>query len=322
MKKRYKILGIIALLFSFIFINNNFVFVKSNKTMPRLMAHRGLAQTFDISAVKWDTNTAEIIYPPDHHFIENTIPSMQAAFDYGASIVEFDIRVTKDKQLAVFHDYIVEYRTECSGEISAYTLAELQKMDIGYRYTHDGGKTFPLRNTGVGLLPSFDEVLEAFPRGEFLVHIRDGGIEIGELLLEKLQKLNDDEIQRISIYGNDEAITLIKMEFPEMKALSAKLLKRALIEYVFVGWTGYMPKSTRNLEIHIPISYAKILWGWPEKFVERMENVGSRVVLITKQGQWSGGFDTENEIKKIPDNYYGFIWTERVDKISQYFKTR
>lgn len=47
---------------------------------PRLLAHRGLAQTFDITKVKWDTNTAAMIDPIEHPFIENTIPSMRAAF--------------------------------------------------------------------------------------------------------------------------------------------------------------------------------------------------------------------------------------------------
>jgi glycerophosphoryl diester phosphodiesterase len=284
------------------------------------LAHRGLAQTFDIEKVRWDTNTAAIIHHPEYPYIENTIPSMKIAFEYGADIVEFDIRVTKDKQLAVFHDYSVESRTEKKGKISDYTLAQLKEMDVGYGYTADHGKSYPLRNTGIGLLPSFDEVIKEFPDKYFLVHIRDDGKEIGELLLAKLNNMNENQIAHISIYGNDEAIVLIKKKYPKMKSLSARSIRKAIIEYELIGWTGYIPKSIRNSELHMPIEYAKFLWGWPSIFVNRMKKVNSRMVIVMKKGQWSGGFDSVDDIKKIPVNYSGCIWTERIDRIGNYYK--
>lgn len=283
---------------------------------PRFLAHRGLAQTFDIKKVIWDTNTAAIIYPPEHGYIENTIPSMKAAFDYGADIVEFDIRLTKDKELVVFHDYLVDFRTEKKGRVSDYTLAELQKMDVGYGYTSDGGATYPLRGTGIGLMPSFDEVIGEFPGKEFLVHIRDAGPEIGEILLDKLIQLEEDEVRHISIYGNDEAIRIIRKEFPTMKALTVNLLKPAVLAYELIGWTGIVPRSMHNLEIHLPLEYARFLWGWPDRFLRRMDRVNTRVVIVKKQGQWSGGFDSPEDLEEIPDNYHGVIWTDRIDLVS------
>ncbi len=321
MKKTPKIISItILIVITLIIINNCQIFPVTGNNSPELLAHRGLAQTFDISKVKWDTNTATIIYPPEFSYIENTIPSMEAAFFYGADIVEFDIRVTNDKELAVFHDFQVDFRTECKGKVSDYTLEELKNMDVGYGYTADNGLTYPLRGTGVGLLPSFDEVIQRFPDKQLLVHIRDDGIEIGELLLLKLKTLDKSQLANISIYGNDIAIDLIRNEYPEIKALSAKLIKKAFIEYELIGWTGYVPKSMRNAELHMPIEYAKYLWGWPHKFKKRMDRVNTRIVLVTKKGQWSGGFDTVEELKKLPKNYAGCIWTERIDKIGKIYK--
>ena len=51
------------------------------------MVHRGLAQVFDETNTDWNSNTAAMIEVPTHDYIENTIPSMQAAFDLGASDV-------------------------------------------------------------------------------------------------------------------------------------------------------------------------------------------------------------------------------------------
>jgi len=321
MKRESKvILVIITCIIVFIVINNCQLVSSKKIRNPELLAHRGLAQTFDISKVKWDTNTAAIIYPPEFFYIENTIPSMEIAFQYGADIIEFDIRVTKDKQLAVFHDFDVDFRTECKGKVSDYTLAELKRMDVGYGYTADNGKTFPLRGMGIGLMPSFDDVLQIFPDRKFLVHIRDDGEEIGVLLLSKFKKLWSSQIENISIYGNDIAIDLIRNEYPTIKALSGKLIKKAFIEYELVGWTGYIPNSIRNAELHMPIDYAKYLWGWPYKFIKRMDSVNTRMVLVTKKGQWSGGFDTVDDMKAIPINYAGCIWTERIDRIAKFYK--
>ena len=48
----------------------------------------------------------------------------------------------------------------------------MQSLDIGYEYTHDGGKTFPFRGKGVGKMPSLTEVLEKFPNEKFLINIK------------------------------------------------------------------------------------------------------------------------------------------------------
>ena len=74
------------------------------------MVHRGLAQVFDETNTDWNSNTAAMIEVPTHDYIENTIHSMQAAFDLSASAVELDIKLSKDGQLAVFHDSTLLYR--------------------------------------------------------------------------------------------------------------------------------------------------------------------------------------------------------------------
>jgi glycerophosphoryl diester phosphodiesterase len=71
------------------------------------------------------------------------------------------------------------------------------------------------------------------------------------------------------------------------------------------------------MELHLPLNYAKFLWGWPNKFIERMESVNTRVVIVAGNGKWSEGFDTEESLQTIPDGYNGYIWTNRLDKINK-----
>ena len=77
-------------------LNNTNLLYHGQAGTYRLLAHRGLAQTFDESEAGWDSNTAAMIDEPRHGYIENTIPSMRAAFDLGADAVEFDVKLSKD----------------------------------------------------------------------------------------------------------------------------------------------------------------------------------------------------------------------------------
>ena len=92
-KKSKKIFIIIFIVL--VWLNNTSLFSKRG-TEYKFLAHRGLAQVFDESKTDWNSNTAAMIEEPVHDYIENTIPSMRAAFDLGAAAVEFDIKLSKD----------------------------------------------------------------------------------------------------------------------------------------------------------------------------------------------------------------------------------
>jgi glycerophosphoryl diester phosphodiesterase len=318
-KTKISVSALLALI-SFMWINNSSLLIAKSDKEPLLLAHRGLAQTFSVQDLKWNTNTAKMIHMPEHPYLENTISSMQKAFDCGADIVEFDVRVTKDRKLAVFHDYTLEFRTNGFGNVADHTMAELKKLDIGYGYTADGGKTFPFRGKHIGMMPVIDEVFGAFPKKEFLIHIKDGGRGAGELLDAHLRKMDPDQLRRISLYGDENAIRYISAKHPEIKVLTVPILKKALLWYELIGWTGYVPKAARNIQIHLPLNYAKYLWGWPDRFIQRMDAVNSRFVAVNGSGEFSSGFDSKEDLSKLPDDYSGCIWTNRIDMISLYIK--
>ena len=48
-----------------------------------VISHRGVHQTFPLAGLTSETCTASIIHPPTHAFLENTIPSIAAAFAAG-----------------------------------------------------------------------------------------------------------------------------------------------------------------------------------------------------------------------------------------------
>ena len=148
-----------------IYVNNTNHLAAHRDGKPVLLAHRGIAQRFDERELKNDTCTAARMLPPSHEYLENTISSMRAGFAAGADVVELDVHPTTDGEFAVFHDWTLDCRTDGQGVTREHSMAYLKKLDIGYGYTADGGKTFPFRGKGIGLMPTLGEVLASLSAG-------------------------------------------------------------------------------------------------------------------------------------------------------------
>lgn len=219
---------------------------------PLLLAHRGLGQTFELEGVGNDTCTAERIHEPEHPYLENTLPSMQAAFAAGAYIVELDIHQTADHHLVVFHDWTLDCRTEGSGDVRDATLAELQTLDAGFGYTADGGETFPFRGKGTGMIPTLDQVLEAFPDRQLLLHLKSDDPADGKLLAARLRQFPPDRLDQLAVYGGDQSVAAAVAELPGLRAMSRATLTRCLGWYIALGWTSYVPSTCDGEQLHIP----------------------------------------------------------------------
>lgn len=323
MKKilKSKIFLFAVALILFIYFNNSSLFTEQRSDRPFLLAHRGLAQTFPMEGITDETCTAERIYSPEHPYLENTIPAIKAAFDAGADMVELDIHPTKDNQFVVFHDWTLDCRTNGRGVTRDHTLAELKKLDIGYGYTADNGKTYPFRGKGVGLMPSLTEVLDAFPNKSLLINVKSNDPKEGELLAQYLSKLSKERRSQLAVYGGDEPIDALKEKLPDLRVMSKATMKRCLIPYIAIGWTGYIPEACENTQLHIPEKIGPWLWGWPSKFQNRMDQVNTRVIVVGGDGtDFSSGFDSPEDIKRIPDDFRGVIWTNRIDKIAPLYE--
>ncbi len=93
---------------------------------------------------------------------ENTMLAFQNAADLGVDALELDIHSTADGELVVIHDPFVDRVTNGSGAVHDYTLAALQRLDAGYWWTEDGGRTYPFRGQGI-TIPTLADVFGAFP---------------------------------------------------------------------------------------------------------------------------------------------------------------
>ena len=77
--------------------------------LPRVIGHRGASA-----------------YAP-----ENTLASIRKAAELGARWVEFDVRLTRERDLVLMHDDTVARTTDGRGRVLDLTLAELGALDAG-----------------------------------------------------------------------------------------------------------------------------------------------------------------------------------------------
>lgn len=62
---------------------------------------------------------------------ENTLAAFRKALELGADGVEMDVQPTKDGELVIHHDYIIDLHTDISGKIYDVAFEELRELDFG-----------------------------------------------------------------------------------------------------------------------------------------------------------------------------------------------
>ena len=317
-RRRWRRLGVLLVgSVALVWVGNTSCWTKPRGDGPQLIAHRGVHQAFDRQGLTGQTCTAERMLEPTHDYLENTIRSMEAAFELGAGAVELDLHPTTDGRFAVFHDWTVDCRTEGTGVTREHSLADLQQLDVGHGYTADGGKTFPFRGTGEGAMPSLDEVLERFQSRTLILDLKGGRRAEGEQLATRLASLPAGRRAQILVYGGPPAVEVVRRRFPEMVTITRPRLKRCLLRYLATGWSGRVPAACANGMITVPANAARLMWGWPHRFVRRMESVGSVVVLIGdyEGGSLSQGFDDVARFRALP-GFDGWVWTDRIERLA------
>ncbi|WP_028346374.1 glycerophosphodiester phosphodiesterase family protein [Bradyrhizobium murdochi] len=308
----------IAVFGAAIYLNNTNHLAAHQEGKPVLLAHRGIAQRFDERELKNDTCTAARMLPSNHHYLENTIESMRASLAAGADVVELDVHPTTDGEFAVFHDWTLNCRTDGRGVTREHSMAYLKKLDIGHGYTADGGKTFPFRGKGIGLMPTLAEVLAAFPQQRLLINVKSRDASEGEKLAAVLTKLPAERRAQIMVYGGDEPVEMVRRRLPDVRTISRSTIKSCLLGYIGYGWTGLVPQACNNAMVMVPINVAPWLWGWPDRFLSRIRAANSEVFVLGpyRGGEFSTGIDTPEQFARLPQNYSGGIWTNEIEAIA------
>jgi len=165
--------------------------------------------------------------------------------------------------------------------------------------------------------------LTAFPDKNFIIDIKSNDADEGALLAKRIVELAAMRTGETEFVGGPAPVSVIRERLLHVRTISRPRLKRCLKRYLAVGWTGYIPSDCERGVLLVPANAAPWLWGWPNRFLQRMSRVGTRVVLF---GDYHGGgliqgFDDPGQLDELPRGYSGGIWTDRIDLIGPAFGT-
>ncbi len=313
MTRRRALLFVLALAALALWAGNASMLAARDAGAPRLLSHRGVHQTYDHAGLQRDTCTADRAIAPLSPTIENTLPAFAAAFAAGAEIVELDVHPTTDGRFAVFHDWRLECRTDGTGETRGADMAALKALDVGYGYTLDGGATFPMRGAGVGLMPTLDEALGAFPDALFLVNVKSRDAAEGQAFADWLAA-HPELAPRVWGYaGHSAPVGAAVAAHPGLIGVTRDGIKACVLRYAALGWSGHVPGACRGTILFLPQNVGRWLWGWPARFLNRMDRVGTTVVLRAPLAEGvPEGIDTLEQARTVPEGFDHVVWTNRI----------
>jgi hypothetical protein len=111
---------------------------------------------------------------------ENTLEAFRATFELGGDGNEFDIRLTKDNVLVVFHDDMLDRLLEAYGDVGDFTWADLQQ----FRFRNPGRLGDQCR------IPTLIEVFELHRRHAGLMHLDIKRAALDKLIAELLTHMD------------------------------------------------------------------------------------------------------------------------------------
>src|SRR5262249_36252646 len=111
---------------------------------------------------------------------ENTLEAFRATFELGGDGNEFDIRITKDGVLVVFHDDMLDRLLQAYGDVSEFTWQELQQ----FRFRNPGRFGEQCR------IPTLAEVFELHRRYAGLMHLDIKRPDLDKLIAALLTRMD------------------------------------------------------------------------------------------------------------------------------------
>lgn len=211
---------------------------------------------------------------------ENTLVSFRKALEEGAGYIELDVHESRDGEIVVIHDDTVDRTTDGAGQVGELSTGALRRLDAGYRFTIDGGRSYPYRGRGVRI-PTLQEFFESCPGVPTVIEVKVLGIAGIETLLHRIEAAGMASRVLLASYEDGVMAALRKAIVTRSPAIATSHSFgeiRALLDWLWKGRRGEAP--IRGQALQIPCEYE----GLPlvtESSVELAHSMGLEVHVWT-----------------------------------------
>ena len=173
---------------------------------------------------------------------ENTIASFKKALEQGVDGLEFDIRLSQDKQIVIFHDSTLKRLSNCNDAIADLSLTELQANILKKMKGQTDETYIPGLNNIVPLLNQI---------GVINIEIKSEGLFKGHNIIPPLINfLDKHRIDNKCIISCFNPLILMKLRLSRPQTVIGLLYNR---NRIFHGWNNMiwmLRVQPENLHIH------------------------------------------------------------------------
>lgn len=159
----------------------------------------------------------------------------------GADVLDTDVHLTRDGVLVLMHDETVNRTTNGKGAVRDLTLAEIQELDAGYRFTTDRGATHPFRGRGM-TVPTLEDLFRGFPEHRFGVELKATAYGAPEKLAALIRQYRLEHRVLVSSFEQAPMDTFRRL-CPEVATSATADETRAFLVFSWLRMTdAYTPK--------------------------------------------------------------------------------
>ena len=150
---------------------------------------------------------------------ENTLYAFEHAARLGVDVMEIDVRQTKDGEIVVIHDDVLERVSNGIGAVNDKTLEELKTLDFAYNFIKDGSDKPELRGTGI-TISTLREIFRSLPDSYFNIDIKDNSQKFVRSVLELIR--NEGMLEKVVIGSfYDNIVNLVNSEASDFTTSAA-----------------------------------------------------------------------------------------------------
>lgn len=137
-------------------------------------------------------------------------------------------------------------------------------------------------------------------------------METARLLVESHSVLPRQQQELLYYWGPDETYEYIHGHIPSVTRLMGLRphLKECLLPYLLTFGLGGLPQECQGLGIALPPEYTGLAWGWPYRFLARVQEADARFYLL---------LDTERDAEAFAAIPMDGIVTDNIDKLGKIY---
>ena len=204
---------------------------------------------------------------------ENTFEAFDHGLALGADGLEFDVRLTRDGTVVVYHDDTLDRTTNGRGSVASCTAADLAQLDAAYRF--GARDEFPYRGRRI-CIPLLADVLERYPGIPLVIELKQNLPELARRTIDAVRAAG--AVDRVALGSFAWRVLHAARQYEPAVATGASQEETRWALYR--SWIGWHLHAPRYREFQVPETSGRTTIISP-RFVRFAHHAGLRVKVWT-----------------------------------------